>query len=122
MADEITIQFTVPGDPAEVRAFWRDEPPAFLDDHRFRVADESYDSLVFAREHSVTSKILNFGFAKTAFRLSVNFRAAGASTQVTVTGKAPERVREEVAAYAASCGGGHDPRMARYLQARAGIV
>ncbi len=112
------MQFTVQGHPHAQRAVWREQPPEFLHQHAFRLADESYDSLVFAREHSVTSKLLQFGFAKTAFRLSVNFRAQGPGTAITISGKAPEDVRREIGDYVAACGGGHDPRVTRFLQAR----
>ena len=47
MADELTLAFTVPGRDADVHAAWRAQPPAFLGDGGYELADESYDTLVY---------------------------------------------------------------------------
>jgi len=117
MADEITIQFAVTGQPDAVRTYWRSEPPNFLNENGYRMVDESYDSLVFSRTNRLAG-IVSWGMSKTTARLAINFRVDGTFTKITVTGQAPERAREQIAEYAASCGGGHDPRMTRFLLAR----
>lgn len=112
MADEITIRFRV-AEPAEaLRARWRDAPPGFIASHGYDLVDESYQSLVYARDHSKVTKLLTWGMAKTTYRLSLTFVADGAfGTFVTVTGQAPEPARAEVSQLAAEYGGGADPRL-----------
>ena len=75
MADEVSVSFMLPGEPAANVAAWRAQPPPFLDDYK-RV-DESYESLVY--EANVTTafmKVAMFGFGKTLYRLTFTFRAA----------------------------------------------
>lgn len=112
MADEITIQFRVQEGADALRARWRAEPPDWIRRYDYKPVDESYDSLVYERDHSKMTKILTWGFAKTTYRLTLTFRqddAFGAS--VTVSGKMPEDGQAEVKAFADQHGGWKDPRV-----------
>jgi len=106
MADEVQLKFTQGGTPETILAAWRATPPTCLVDEGFAIVDESYDTLVF--EANVTSRwvrVTMFGMATTLYRLSVTFRQdpdRRGSTRVTLTGQAPERAREELAAMVAA--------------------
>ena len=110
MADEITTQFTLPEPPAALMAQWRDTPPAFLAEGKYKLVDEAYDALVFeADATSVGTRLLMFGTAKTLYRLSIVFNAEGTGTRLTLTGQAIEKVRDRIAEAAAEHSGPSGP-------------
>src|SRR2546430_9103114 len=107
MADEITTQFTLPEAPNALMQQWQDTPPAFLAEGKYKLVDESYDTLVFeADATSVGTRLLMFGSAKTLYRLMIKFESDGAAgTKLTLTGQAVEKVRDRIAEAAAEHGG-----------------
>src|ERR1700704_3655413 len=110
MADEITTQFTLPDPPAALMQQWRDRPPAFLAEGKYKLVDEAYDALVFeADATSIGTRLLMFGTAKTLYRLSIVFNADGTGTRLTITGQAIEKVRNRIAEAAAEHGGPSGP-------------
>ena len=110
MADEITTQFTLPDPPDALMAQWRETPPAFLAEGKYRLVDEAYDALVFeADTTSIGTRLLMFGSAKTLYRLSIVFNPEGTGTRLTITGQAVEKVRARIAEAAAEHGGPSGP-------------
>ena len=110
MADEITTQFTLPDPPAALMQQWRDTPPAFLAEGKYKLVDEAYDALVFeADATSIGTRLLMFGSAKTLYRLSIVFNPEGTGTRLTITGQAVEKVRDRIAEAAAEHGGPSGP-------------
>jgi hypothetical protein len=106
VADEVNAGFVLAGSAETNRAAWRAEAPAFLAVRKYRLVDESYESLVY--EANVTTKyvkIVMFGFAKTLYRLSFTFRDVDGATRVTALGQAMEPTREALARYAAEAAG-----------------
>lgn len=105
MADELLIQFVVPGTPAQVQAAWRSDPPAALRDEHFVVVDEAYNSITFERTYldwpmkvllvtTLGLAWLLIGFMRSSFRVSARFDAEGAmATRVTLSGKAHPQAR-----------------------------
>lgn len=83
MADEVTIQFRVPEGPDPLRVRWRADPPPFIDKDDFELVDESYNSLVYERDHSKWTKIITWGMSKTTYRLTITFVDDGRATAPT---------------------------------------
>jgi len=52
MADELMLQYTVPGGPRDVMAGWRGVPPAWVTDYEYELVDEAIDTLVYERHES----------------------------------------------------------------------
>jgi hypothetical protein len=110
VADEITTQFTLPDPPDALMAQWRETPPAFLAEGKYRLVEEAYDALVFeADATSIGTRLLMFGSAKTLYRLSIVFNPEGTGTRLTITGQAVEKVRARIAEAAAEHGGPSGP-------------
>ena len=114
MADELQVQFVVPGEPAQVQAAWRADPPAPVKDGGYHVVDESYNSIVWeARYYEPLGKfmrVLSFGlfsdFWENIWRMTAHFDAESATrTRVTITGNAHEDTRAALGQFAAQHGG-----------------
>jgi hypothetical protein len=114
VADELQIQFVVPGAPSQVQATWRAEPPAPVRDGGYEAVDESYNSLVWeARYYDPIGKfmrVLSFGmfsdFFENIWRMTAHFDAESATrTRVTIIGNAHEDTRAAFRELAAEYGG-----------------
>jgi hypothetical protein len=118
MADEINLSFVAPGLPGPTMAAWRDEPPPQLREWRFKLADQSYDTLVFDARYmdwpqkitvvaSLGFALLFKGFMESQFRLVVRFDDVGDGqhTRISITGHAHPRTRHALAELAAQNGG-----------------
>jgi hypothetical protein len=114
VADELQIQFVVPGEPSQVQSTWRTEPPAPIRDGGYHVVDESYNSIVWeARYYEPLGKfmrVLSFGvfsdFWENIWRMTAHFDAESATrTRVTITGNAHEDTRAAFRELAAEHGG-----------------
>jgi hypothetical protein len=114
MADELQIQFVVPGEASQVQTTWRNEPPAPIRDGGYHVVDESYNSIVWeARYYEPLGKfmrVLSFGmfsdFWENIWRMTAHFDAESHThTRVTITGNAHEDTRAAFGELAAEHGG-----------------
>jgi len=117
MADEVQLQFLMPGSPAAVLAAWRSDPPEPFRRGGFGLKDEAYDSLVYeARYYDWPQKLLfvtTLGFALlfkglmgSLFQMTARFDAQGSSyTKVTIIGKAHPSTRRGLAELAGEHGG-----------------
>jgi len=102
VADEMNVNFVLPGEPVENMAALLADPPAFLVDGGYHFIDDSYESLVY--EADVTSgfaRIATFGVGKTLYRLTFTFRSADGATLVNLLGQMPERTRGAFAEWVA---------------------
>lgn len=120
MADEIQLQFEVPGPPRSVMDIWRAVPPPPLGDDGYELADESYNSLTWeARYLDWPGKLVVYltfgvgwffrGFMESLFRLTARFDEQGTNTRVLLVGTAHPRTREGLEALAAQHGGPTSP-------------
>lgn len=102
MADEVNLEIRVPGDPLATMQAFRAQPPAWITDNRFTLADESYESLVYAADVMRPGmKLLMWGMARTIYRITATFRADGAGgTRLTLLGQAEESMRAAILAWA----------------------
>jgi hypothetical protein len=102
MADEVNLAFITPGTDADLLKQWRAQPPAFLAPDRYKLFDESYDTLVFrANVSTKTMKIMTWGWGKTLYTLSFTFRPdREGTTRVSVLGQASEATRTALMQYA----------------------
>jgi hypothetical protein len=118
MADEINLSYVTLGLPQPLMQAWRDNPPDALREWRYKLVDESYDSLVFDARYmdwpqkltvvaSLGVAMLFKGFMESQFRLVVRFDddGDGVHTRIGITGHAHPRTREELAKLAAQNGG-----------------
>jgi hypothetical protein len=115
VADEIQLQFVVPGTPDNVLAQWKQDRPASL--RGYEIADEAYDALTFEYHYydwiwkimfvvTFGVALLFKGFARSVYRLTARFDAEGGTrTKVTLLGKADERTRAALGEVAAQNGG-----------------
>lgn len=112
MADEITIQFREQEAADALRLRWRSQPPDWIRRFDYDLVDESYNSLVYERDHSIVTKLMTFWVGKTIYHLTLTFKQDDAyGTDVTVSGKMPEKAQAEVKAFADQRGGWRDPRV-----------
>jgi hypothetical protein len=104
----------MPGEPAQVMAAWRAQPPEAL--QPFKLTDESYNSLSYAlRYYDWPQKLLfvtTLGlalifapFMGSYFNLTVRFDEGAAQTKVTIVGHAHPRTREQLSKLAEEHGG-----------------
>ena len=117
MADEVNLQFIMPGPPPEVMNDWRDNPPEAFRDRGFQQVDEAVDSFVYEDRYYDWPQKITFvatlgvallfkGFMTSVFRLTVRFDPEGEDrTKVTIMGTAHPTTREELGKLAAEHGG-----------------
>ena len=117
MADEVNLQFLVPGQPEHAMERWRNYPSRAIEEGDFELIDQSYNSLVYkARYMDWPQKILLWttfgvallfkGFMYSTFTLTVRFDAQDDSqTRVTIIGTAHPRTRAALGELAAERGG-----------------
>lgn len=109
MADDIQLQFVLPGRPTEVMELWRDEPPEAL--ARFALADAADNALTFERKRRsiadslcslLTFGVLNAVSAKPLWRTTARFDGAerGNATRITIVGRADAKTRSALGALA----------------------
>lgn len=107
IADEVNLQFLMPGQPSQVMAGWRAQPPPALE--RFKLVDESYNSLSYSLRYydwpqklifvtTLGLALLFAPFLGSLFNLTVRFddEGDGARTKVTIVGHAHPRTRERL--------------------------
>lgn len=119
MADEISLQFDVPGPPTWVMDQWRSSPPAPLRDERYELVDESFNSLTFERRYlDWPGKLVVYGtlvgllfrnMMMSMFRITARFDEEGANTRVLLIGTAHPRTLAELHRMAAERGGSVGP-------------
>lgn len=119
MADELQLQFEVPGPPQSVMDMWRSVPPPPLGDDGYELADESFNALTWeARYLDWPAKIVVYGtiigllfkgYMTSIFRVTARFDEQGTKTRVLLVGTAHPRTREGLAALAAEHGGPTSP-------------
>ena len=115
MADEIKVQFDVPGPPSHVMDEWRKTPPRPLRDGGYELADESFNSLTFeARYLDWPAKIVVYGtivgllfrgLMMSMFRVTARFDEQGVNTRVLLLGTAHPRTRAALHELIAEHGG-----------------
>jgi hypothetical protein len=116
LADELQLQFDVPGPPDVVLAQWRAEPPRALREADYEIVDESFNSLTFETRYldwpqkitmvlSLGVALLFKGFMESVFRMTARFDEEGAQTRVTLLGTAHPRTRAALGQLAAEHGG-----------------
>jgi hypothetical protein len=108
MANEINIQYGLPDKPDVARASWKAAPPSWLVDGGFKLVDETFDGLVYRGSSAYTK----FGrmFSSGTYTLSLTFVSDGRfGSRVTVNGKAPPKLQEQIRADANAHGGGVNP-------------
>jgi hypothetical protein len=116
MADELTLQFVVPGRPEDVQVAWRMDPPAALRAEGFSLEDEAYNSLTWGRVYfdwpqkllfvsSLGLLLLFRSWFASRFRLTSRFDADRAGTRVTLSGFAHPQARRRLLALADAHGG-----------------
>ena len=101
IADEVNIQFVMQGQPAQVMAAWKADPPEGF--KGFKLEDESYNSLTYKLRYYDWPQQITFvatlGFALlfkdfmgSTFDLTARFDDEGtAQTKVTIVGHAHPR-------------------------------
>lgn len=102
MADELDVTLTLAGSETENLAAWRAEPPDWLSQAGYELADESFESLVFEADVTTrATRILMWGMATTVYRISATFRPDGrGATRLTLQGQARDATREAMLAWA----------------------
>jgi hypothetical protein len=126
VADEIELHYIHDEPPAAVLQLWRNEPPAAVREGKFKVVDESYNSLTFeARFYDWPQKILfvatlgvawllrNIAPMQSIQRFTVRFDPEDGDrrTRVTILGHASEETRAALGEVAAEHGGAVDLRV-----------
>lgn len=125
MADEIELHYIDNEAPTTALAAWRGNPPAPVREGKFKVVDESYNSLTYeARFYDWPVKLLFFATLGLAWLMrsivpmasiwnfTVRFDAEGEGrTKVTILGHAPETTRTALGEVAAEHGGAIDLRV-----------
>lgn len=116
MADELRLQFDVPGSPRHVMDEWRREPPRALRDEGYELVDESIESLTWETRYlDWPGKLVAYGtfgvgllfrnMMTSLFRVTARFDEQGAKTRVLLVGTAHPRTRAALADLAAEHGG-----------------
>ena len=119
MADEIELHYIADQPPPAALAQWRGDPPAPVREGKFKVVDESYNSLTYeARYYDWPMKLLfvaSLGLAwvmrsivpmGSIWRFTARFDAEGEQrTQITILGHASEQTRTALGELAAEHGG-----------------
>jgi hypothetical protein len=110
VADEVQVAWRVDGSPDAAKAAWQQQPRAALDG--FELVDEAYNALTYEASYlSGGAKVVVYGTfgvgalfkdnMRSIWRLNVAFTPAEeGGTQITIVGRAPEHVREALAAEA----------------------
>ena len=127
MADEIELHYIADEPPNAALQRWRTDPPATVQDGKFKIVDESYNSLTFeARFFDTPQKILivaTLGVAwllskispmQSIWKFTVRFDPEGEGgqrTKVTILGHAAEETRTALGEVAAEHGGAVDLRV-----------
>ncbi|HEX8207566.1 MAG TPA: hypothetical protein VF587_16000 [Solirubrobacteraceae bacterium] len=116
MADEMTVQFDVPGPPSHVMEQWRTLPPHPLAQEGYALADDSYNSLTYEKRYldwpqkilvvtTLGFALLFKGFFESVFRLTARFDEEGANTKVLLLGVVHPRTQAALREMAAEHGG-----------------
>jgi hypothetical protein len=117
MADEVNLQVITPGQPQQVQAEWKANPPKAFASEGYKLIDEAYDALTYeSRYYDWPQKVLfvtTFGFALlfkgfmgSYFKLTARFDAEGEdSTKITIIGTAHPRTRLQLTTLADQYGG-----------------
>lgn len=107
MADELMLQYEVPGGPRDVMARWRATPPTWVTDFDYQLSDEAIDTLVYERHWAAWYQRLmfvgSFFFSgDTVYKVAVRFDVDPAGTKITLNGTIDEKARPAVMAAAES--------------------
>jgi hypothetical protein len=127
VADEIEIHYIDQQPPNASIQSWRTNPPRAIRDGKFKVIDESYNSITYeARYLDTPQKIMIFASLGLAYlmksivpmhsiwKLTVRFDPEGEDkrqTKVTILGHAQEDIRTALGELAAEHGGAVDLRV-----------
>jgi hypothetical protein len=115
MADELELHYLVQGTPETIMAQWRQDAPEAL--HDFKIADESFNSIVYERYYydwpwkimfvmSLGFALLFKSFMRSFYRVTARFDAEGETrTRVTLLGKANPQTRAGLRRLATQSGG-----------------
>lgn len=116
MADEVNLQFVMPGAAEQVQADWRANPPPPFDE--FELKDESFNGLVYRSVYldapAKLMTVLSFGLMgkgekntmASQWNLRLHFAGEGHTrTKVTIIGNASEGTRAKLAQLAEQHGG-----------------
>lgn len=117
------MQFVMPGQPPQVMAAWRADPPGAFGDAGpfnrggFKLADEAYDALTYEMRYYDWPQQITFfatlglallfkSFMGSTFKLTARFDAEGEThTKVTIVGHAHPRTRVQLVELANEYGG-----------------
>lgn len=116
MADELSLQFDVPGPPRYVMDEWRQAPPQALRDEDYELVDESISSLTWEMRYldwpgklvvyaTLGVGLLFRGFMMSIFRITARFDEQGANTRVLLLGTCHPRTLQALYELAAQHGG-----------------
>ena len=115
IADEVNLQFVMQGQPAQVMAAWRSDPPEAL--QGFKLVDESYNSLSYQLRYYDWPQQITFvatlglallfkDFMGSIFDLTARFDDEGAAAaKVTIVGHAHPRTASKLVDLANQNGG-----------------
>lgn len=107
MADEVMLQYRLPGAPRDVMSGWRASPPAWITDYHCEIVAEAIDTLVYERRWAAWyQRLMFFGSfffsGETVYKVAVRFDPDAVGTRITLNGTVDEKARPAMMAEAES--------------------